>query len=499
MQQIPTEIYSVKQVRQIEQSAFDSGLDGAQLMARAGLAGYRLLRQRWPRRSTLIVYCGSGNNGGDGYIIGQLALQDGLNVGCIISKPPTTKLAQQASSAYIASGGKIISDIAEFEQDDSVIVDALLGIGLHEPVREPQRSLISTINRSQIPVLAIDIPSGIDADSGQCLGSAVRASHTLSFIGLKPGNLIAAGQTHNGELTLDHLDIPQRLFKHLVPTMRRITPAIAATELPKRSLDQHKGQCGRVLIVGGQQGMTGAVDLASKAAYRSGSGLVQVAFIDNGVDATQGNSQSLAAEVITLNDNRDAFDKALKQADVIAAGPGMGTAIQSQQYLSRLLELSKPLVLDADALNLLTRQPEQRNNWVLTPHPGEAAQLLATTTANIQQDRIKAVQQLSQQYGGVIVLKGARTLIASEGRVVHCCSNGHSGMATAGMGDVLTGMIASLIGQGMSLFEASVTAVWCHAWSADKWSQQHGLHGMIASDISELIPDILNEIAFCRH
>ena len=498
MKKIPTEIYSASQVRQIEQSAFDSGADGIDLMNRAGLAAYRLLRQRWPNKKTVNIYCGPGNNGGDGYVVGQLALQDGLNVVCVASKPPRTELAKQARQNYVDDGGKTVKQVDVLDSNDVIIVDALFGIGLSNDVREPYHSQISAINQCRLPVLAIDIPSGIHADSGQALGCAIRADCTLSFIGLKAGNLLAAGQCHNGALFVDHLGLSPQHTANITPEMQRINQAMVSAQLPQRSLDQHKGQCGRVFILGGQQGMIGAVSLACTAAYRSGCGLVQAAFVGHAAEIWHNYSYPLAPEVITLSGDRDALDQALAQADVIAAGPGMGTGIQSQHYLARVLEQTKPLVMDADALTILANDRGHRDHWVLTPHPGEAARLLQTTTEDIQANRQGAAEALSQQFGGVIVLKGARTLVASEDHAMHICTGGHSGMASAGMGDILTGMIASLIGQGMDLFEASCVAVWCHARAAERWRQQHGTHGIMASDISQQLPDLLNGLVVCR-
>jgi NAD(P)H-hydrate epimerase len=364
-----------------------------------------------------------------------------------------------------------------------VVVDALLGTGFRPPARPETLAVIHAINAAKRPVLALDIPSGVDADSGAVHEAAVRAEITLSFVGYKSGLFLGAGAEHAGVVLLDDLGVVAPALPDFVPLMRRIDESEIALALPRRARDAHKGSSGRVLIVGGGPGMPGAARLAGTAALRCGAGLVTVAGAADNVAAVSGATPELIYLPVSASTS---LDEALAAATVVAVGPGLGTGDWAARLWAQVLRARRAAtVVDADALNLLARDPVRLPaEWIITPHPGEAARLLGVGTAEVQVDRLGAVRELHSKYGAVSVLKGAGTLVASGGDApqVFICDRGNPGMATAGMGDVLTGAVAGLRAQlGDSALAARV-AVLVHALAGDS-AAVRGQRGLIASDV----------------
>jgi len=347
--------------------------------------------------------------------------------------------------------------------------------------------VIHAINAAKRPVLSLDIPSGVDADSGAVHEEAVRAEITLSFVGYKAGLFLGAGAEHAGVVMLDDLGVVPPALPVYAPLMRRIDESEIGLALPRRARDAHKGSSGRVLVIGGGPGMPGAVRLAGIAALRAGAGLVTVAAAAENIAAVTAATPELIYLPVSSVTN---LDEALAAASVVAIGPGLGTGDWSTRLWAQVLRARRPLVVvDADALNLLALDPVKLPaDWVITPHPGEAARLLGTDTAAVQADRLGAVRALHAKYGAVSVLKGAGTLVASGGATpqVFVCDRGNPGMATAGMGDVLTGVIAGLRAQMADSAQAARVAVLVHALAGDS-AAVRGQRGLIASDvISEL-------------
>jgi NAD(P)H-hydrate epimerase len=360
------------------------------------------------------------------------------------------------------------------------IVDALLGTGLERPVTGEWADAIAQCNASRAPVLALDIPSGLHADTGRVLGSAVRADATISFIGLKQGLFTGQGPDHCGLIRFNALDVPAAIYATEVLAARRIDWASERGLLPTRLPSAHKGDFGHVLVVGGAPGMSGAPRLAGEAALRAGAGLVTVA-----THPDHAGWLNLARPELMVRAAADAeaLRDAARRADVIAVGPGLGQGDWGRALFAGALSLGRPLVVDADALNLLAADPVRRDDWVLTPHPGEAARLLGCTAADIEADRFAAVAALQRRYGGIVVLKGAGSLILGPGhRPVGVCSDGNPGMASGGTGDALTGIIASLQGQGLEAEQAAAMGVCLHAAAGDHAARE-GLRGMLASDL----------------
>lgn len=483
---LPYALYRAEQVRALDRNAIDQhGIPGFELMQRAGNAAFARLRARWPEARRLAVLAGAGNNGGDGYVIARLALEQEWPVRLLTLGDHDRLRAEAADSAraFAQAGGRV-ERFQALPPDADLIVDAMLGTGLERPVAGDWASAITAANGSRAPVLAVDIPSGLHADTGRVLGVAVEAELTVSFIGLKQGLFTGRGPDHCGEISFDALQVPPAVYAGQILSARRLDWHKERELLPRRRRAAHKGDCGHVLIIGGSPGMSGAARLAGEAALRAGAGLVTVATHPEHAALLNLTRPELMVQAVA---DVSALERAAERADLIAIGPGLAQGAWSQALFEQALALDKPLVLDADALSLLATSPRQHGNWVLTPHPGEAARLLGLTVAEVEQDRFAAVEALQRRYGGVVVLKGAGTLIRGPGyRPTGLCSDGNPGMASAGMGDTLTGIIAALMAQGRAagfgLEQAAVAGVCLHAAAGDL-AARHGQRGLLASDL----------------
>lgn len=481
-------LYLADQVREFDRRTIaeigGDGANGFELMQRAATAAYEVLRHHWPRARRLSVLCGSGNNAGDGYVIAALAARDGFDVQLIAVRDPAD-LKDDAARAF-EMARKVGLEATAWQGDlilsSEVIVDALLGTGLGGEVREPYRSVIETINASRLPVLAVDIPSGLSADTGALLGVAVEASVTVTFIADKFGLHTGAAAEHVGELIFEPLGVDPARHDDLAPVAERLYASIVARALPPRRHGSHKGDFGHVLVIGGAPGFGGAALLASQAAARLGAGKVSLATAPEHVSASLTRTPEIMARGV-----RGVPDVAplLSGADVIVIGPGLGQGAWGQGLLQAALEAGKPLVIDADGLNLLvTHWPDEwRDDWLLTPHPGEAARLLGIGGGEVQADRLSAIRELRRRWGGVAVLKGAGSLIAGP-RGVGVCPYGNPGMASGGMGDVLSGLLGALIAQGLELETAARVGVVLHAQAADAAARESGERGLLAGDLA---------------
>jgi NAD(P)H-hydrate epimerase len=490
-----TALYTAAQSRALDALAAERlGLDATTLMERAGTAAQRVLRRRWTGCAQVVVVCGVGNNAGDGYVLARHLHADGVGVRVLQvgDAARLTDAAHRARAAYQSAGGVIESYQHAALGKATLIVDALFGTGLARPIEGDWRAVVEDINAADAEVFALDIPSGLSADTGQPLGLAVRAQLTLGFIAHKQGLFTGAARDHAGERLLDDLDLPATLFDAIIPAARLLDVAELAAQLPPRMHDTHKGDCGRVLVIGGDRGMPGAVRLAGEAALRAGAGLVTLATRETHAAELASACPELLAHGC---EDLSTFAPLLAAHDVLALGPGLGRGEWSRASYAAALACGKPLVVDADALNLLAQAPQQRHDWILTPHPGEAARLLGVTTAEIQGDRYVAVRALQERYGGVVVLKGSGTLIA-DAASVWCCSYGNPGMASAGMGDVLTGVIAALLAQGLSLSAAARVGVLVHARAGDT-AASVGERGLMARDVIAALRTQVNPPLAC--
>jgi hydroxyethylthiazole kinase-like uncharacterized protein yjeF len=484
-------LYTISQIRQLERLAFTQlALAPYELMQRAGCEAFELLKQNWPQAKSIAVFCGSGNNGGDGYVLARLAHAAGLQV-ILYQLGDLTKLplpARQAYKACIAAGVVMQAFTDETKLSVDVIVDALLGIGIKPPLKANYRKAIALINHTNKPVLALDVPSGLDADTGAMHEVAVKADITLTFIGIKQGLVTASAVDYCGRIIGNSLNLPQALYQQIVPSCQLLSLTHPQALLPKRLRNSHKGDYGHVLIIGGNNGMGGAVRMAGEAAARTGAGLVTIATRPEHVTAINSARPELLCFGITDPSQLAAL---IARATVIVIGPGLGQDSWAKALLQQTLMSGKPLVLDADALNILASHHVHRTNWILTPHPGEAARLLNITTQAVQADRFTGARRLQEAYGGIVILKGAGSLIRTENQT-HVCTAGNPGMASGGMGDILTGIIASLLAQGLSLTAAATVGVVFHAQAGDNRATKQGERGMLAMDLVAELPSLIN-------
>ncbi len=526
---LPKVLYRAEQVRELDRIAIEEkGMPGFSLMTKAAEATYVAMQKCWPNHRCVTVFCGVGNNGGDGYIIARLAQQAGIEV-VVIQVGEAAKLTGDALTAYqqvIEEGVKVCSFDALLANEshsaimsEGVVVDALLGTGLKGQVRGEYKAAVELINRLSIQrdinVCAVDSPSGLCADTGSILGCAVNADITVAYIGLKQGLLTANGPQQCGELFFAGLNIPESVLEQVEPSTARIDRPYVAKVLGKRDRGAHKGSYGHVVVIGGDHGMGGAVMMASEAAHYVGAGVVTV--LTRGEHIAPLLSRHPECMALDADTHSSTIDEIIAKATVIVAGPGIGKGAWAVSLLQKALMTDIPLVLDADGLNFLTSDAgavfRQRGNWVLTPHPGEAARLLQCSTKDIALDRFHCVQQLSDRYNAVVTLKGAGTLISTGvstgasteiaagivGRV-HLANVGNPGMATAGMGDVLSGVIGGLLAQQLPLLDAANAGVWLHGKAADCAVKESGERGLQATDLFPYIRRLVNgKQTLCKH
>lgn len=490
METRPGALYSAQQLRALDRRAIEVfGIPGYELMTRAGHATLNALRAMWPATRSLCVLCGPGNNGGDGYVVARVARAQGLRVTVIAITDPASLRgdARRACDDFVAAGGHWQRFSPEALKAD-VLVDAVFGTGLVREVSGEPATILAAINAAGRPVVAVDIPSGLETDSGRVLGVAVRADLTVTFIGGKLGFYLGEGPALVGHPVFDALGVPDAAYEGEVPQATLIDEGIVRQALPRRPRDAHKGRHGHVLVIGGGPGMPGAARLAGEAALRAGAGLVTVATHPSSAAAIATRPELMC---IPIEDAGD-LAAALERASVIALGPGLGQSPWAQGLWQAAIAVDKPLVVDADALNLLAMRPRQSQHWILTPHPGEAARLLgAHSSDDVQDDRLAAGKSLRQRYGGTVVLKGAGSLVLSPESLPQVCDRGNPGMAVAGMGDVLTGLIAGIAGQCSDLALAAQAGVFVHAQAGDL-AARRGERGMLAGDLLEQVRSCVN-------
>jgi hydroxyethylthiazole kinase-like uncharacterized protein yjeF len=438
------------------------------LMARAGLAAANLARRlAADSGKPILIFAGPGNNGGDAFVVAR-HLKQWFHPVTVIFDGNAAALPRDAAAAYALwreSGGATVSQLTAHD-DCALIVDGLFGIGMSRDVTDRYAEWISTINRSSIPVLALDIPSGLDADSGRIHGCCVRATHTITFIGAKPGLLTLDGPDYCGEIYGEDLDLD-----HSANNAPGYVLAAATHGLRARQRNSHKGSHGSIGIIGGDTGMVGAALLAARAALRLGAGRVYAGLLARDallLDVMQPELMLRSADAVLKLDH----------LNCLVVGPGLGqspdAAIYVQWVLESALANNRPLVIDADAFNLIAASDKLKSilkqivtDVVLTPHPAEAARLLACGTSDVQADRIAAATAIAVQFNAHVVLKGTGSVCASPGQAWRINISGNPGMASAGMGDVLSGIIAALIAQGVAPQHALDTAVWLHGAAAD--------------------------------
>lgn len=491
------DVYTSAEIRQLDTAAIASGIPGIQLMKRAARTAFGVLLERFPEPEQITVYCGSGNNAGDGYILAALAAQRCLPVH-VIQVGEANKLTGDALRAYEFAQQENVSILpfgATVAPKVGVIVDALLGIGLSGEPKERFAAVIEQINRARLPVLALDIPSGLEADTGAVHGVAVAATLTITFIGLKRGLLSGRGPALCGEVCVAGLDLPDALYAQQTPQLQSLSLAELLQHLSPRAADAHKGDFGHVMVIGGDTGYGGAALMAAEAAARTGAGLVSIATRPEHIPAILARRPEVMACGVVSGQELEPW---LARPTVLVVGPGLGRSPWSEQMLQQALKSGLPMILDADALNIVAAgrvvpAGTRRDNWLLTPHPGEAARLLEVNTADVQSDRFAFVQTLQQRYGGAVILKGAGSLVAGKGAVLGVVNAGNPGMATGGMGDVLSGILGGLLAQGVGLTEAAQLGACLHAAAADLAAEEVGQRSLLATDLIPYLCQLLSD------
>jgi NAD(P)H-hydrate epimerase len=491
MDNMPDEIYPVAAVREIDRAAIeDERIPGYTLMKRAGAAAVSAALAECQAARRWQVVCGGGNNGGDGYVVARLAAAEGIVISAITVTDPQS-LQGDAATAYndfSAEGGVVMPWSGELDPDAELLIDALLGSGLERKVEGEFAAAVDALNQHAAPVMALDIPTGLHGDSGDVLGCAVNADLTVTFVGLKAGLFLGSGPAQVGTLIFAGLDIPDTCRDPSAAVMRRIAARCVRDLLPRRARDAHKGDFGHVLVIGGGAGMPGAVRLCGEAALRTGAGRVSIATDPSHAASIVASRPELMAHGIATADD---LDELMSRADIIAFGPGLGQSEWAQSLYEYLVADERPSVWDADALNLLAAAGGSVAQRVITPHPGEAGTLLGTAASDVQSDRLAALKDLQQRFGGVVVLKGAGSLVSSSGGLPWVCTAGNPGMAAPGMGDVLTGIIAALLAQGLDAEQAATAGVQAHALAGDR-AAEAGERGLLASDLLAELRAVLN-------
>lgn len=495
------------------------GIPGVVLMENAGLQVleiiYKILGN--PKGKKITIFSGKGNNGGDGFVVARHLINAGAEVKTLLfaDVPEVTGDAKINLNILQAMGHKVYSvgnpnsvnivKLALLYTD--LVVDAIYGTGFKGEMPEHVGNIIELINESETTVVSVDIPSGLEASTGKVRGVCVKASKTVTFGQAKLGLLIQDGPRYTGELIVADISIPDSLVKGLGVNRFLTTPEVIRNILPFRPDDGHKGTFGKVLVIGGSAGMSGAAVLTGQGALKAGAGLVTIGvpdglqlFVDAAVTETmtralpETGDGSIALEALAAAS--DLMDK----ADVLAIGPGLSAQQETVDFVRKLVaKLDKPAVVDADALNALAGFTEilreSKAPMVLTPHPGELARLLEMTTEEIQENRIETATLAAKEWDKVVVLKGYRTVIAAPDGTVYINPTGNAGMATGGSGDVLAGIIAGFLAQGMELMEAAVAGVYFHGAAGDLGKGQKGMLALTAGDLLDFLPLATRE--FC--
>lgn len=495
-------IFNSHEIKFIEkQHALTHGGNCFDLMQKAGRSLFEAVMENVPQAKKAWIFCGKGNNGGDGYIAAACFKEAGVAVQVFSAGDPHPGTeAEQAFNLYKKQGGTACYELPDENEDKpDVIVDALLGTGISSAPKPPLDEWILFINRTRVFTLSADVPSGVNADTGAVAGDCVKADATVCMLALKPGLLTCDAVDYVGSLMLEPLGVDTQgyfgklgdLVEHSSPyPMMHCCLEDLSDDLPKRQPSANKGDNGKVLIIGGSKGFGGAAVMAAMGALRSGAGLVKVALDPINICALN----AAVPEAMTVDfTDEDALARALVWADVVAVGPGLGTSEQAQALLSAASQADVALIYDADALNLLAAHegPEVMRHRILTPHPGEAARLLGCTVSEINRDRFDACVRLQRKYGGVVLLKGAGSIVC-DGKYLTVIDEGSAAMASGGMGDVLTGVTAAMVAQGLSLPSAMVTAAALHGRAGYLCGLEDGEAGTLATDLLVKIRRLVN-------
>ncbi len=500
-----------RQLDSISQTKY--GIESYALMTRAGEAVAGALVERFPEAaSDVLVVAGKGNNGGDGLVAARRLIRDGFGVRVLLLARASDLRgdAARAHADFRAAGGTAVEAATESSLDAALskrpnaVIDAIFGTGLNADISGLPRRAIERLTEFKVPVVAVDIASGVNADTGAIMGAAVRAALTVTFGFAKYGHVSYPGAEHCGELCVADIGFARAAVEEIAPRGRYLERADVAPLIGRRPNNSHKGMYGHPLVIAGARGKSGAALLTSRAALRSGAGLVTAAVPESIQPVVAAGQAELMTEPIADRDGHfdgrhapDTLKMLLADKDALIAGPGIGVSDDSRLLVEWLVaeacQPDRPLLLDADALNALAAlgcelARRAKGAVVLTPHPGEAARLLKVTTAAVNADRVTAALRLADKTGACVLLKGAHSVIASPEGVVHISSTGNAGMATPGMGDALSGVVGALLGQKMRPLDALTLGVFVHGYAADRVAARMGRVGYITGDLIDELP-----------
>ncbi len=497
------------QMRAIEEAAIDEqGVALYELMERAGMAVAAQARDMLPKGGRIVIVCGKGNNGGDGYVAARLLSGRKYDVEVVMLSDPERLRGPAAQAFSLIATEETISK-APFGHrkkrwQADLLIDAIFGFGLKGPARAAAAKAIEAVNASKALVLAVDIPSGVDSDTGRTAGPAVEADRTVTFTAPKAGMAIFPGCELSGEIRVADIGIAPEIVSRHTNICLGSRPLVRPL-LPERVRDAHKGDCGRVLVVAGSVGMTGAAALAANSAVKIGAGLVTLAVPESLNDILETKLTEVITKPLPETTERTSRAKAfdvlmeiIPDFDALVVGPGLSTHESTVTLVRQLvIGVEGPMIVDADALNALVGQTglmkKRKGPTILTPHAGELGRLLGVPAAEIQADRLGAAQSASEQWGATVILKGARTVVAG-GDCLYINPTGNPGMATAGTGDVLAGLLGGLVAQGLPPYPAAVLATYLHGGSGDLAADDLTELALTATDLIDYLPAAIKDL-----
>lgn len=507
-------ICTPSQMQEIDRQAIQGmGIPGLTLMENAGHGTYEMIVRYFGEVAgkKAVVFCGKGNNGGDGFVVARLLKQNGADVrSFLLGNKPEVKGDAATNLDKAEKLGISIRQLSdpgaiEIPADTWLIVDAIFGTGFTGDIKEPIATIINKINESRKNVVAVDCPSGLDGATGRVSNPTVKANLTVTFGLPKIGQVVFPGKEYCGHLEIIDIGFPPGLDSNI--STHLIDAKLAASYLPPRNPESHKGNYGKLFVLAGSIGYTGAAALTSLAALRCGTGLV-ILGIPQSLNAIM---ETKVTEVITkpLPDVKKGGHLAkrgmgeirqqINWADTVAIGPGIGTHHETVELVNRLVrQIEKPAVIDADGLNIIAKDinalKEHRSPLVISPHYGEFARLTKLSIEEISRNRFELAKSFAKEYRLTLILKGAPSIVATESGEIYINHSGNDGMATAGSGDVLSGLIAGFMAQGVDSEKAAILATFAHGLAGDLAACQHGPRGMIAGDILRMVPEALLEI-----
>lgn len=511
-------LLSVDEMRALEQCAIDSyHIPGSLLMEHAGYAVAEAIIENYPKTTTLLIVCGRGNNGGDGFVVSRKLLLEGYSVKVVVVGHISTIkgdaltnysiLKEITKDILYIKNHEDINNASELFESTEIIVDAIFGTGLNSSVRPLEASVIEAMNDAKAKVISVDIPSGINGSTAQVMKNAVRADATIVFDAFKCGNILYPGAEYNGQLKIVDIGIPKTCYEQIYYPKRLITEKLILSKMPIRKNNSHKGSFGKASIIAGSSGMEGAAILSCLAAMRTGLGLLKL-FVPKSMNHIVKNAVPEMITVLLEDSEMGCYEQSsidiilehIKKDSVIAIGPGCGQYKAVGETVRRLIAESElPLVIDADGLNMLALNMTWidgcSKDIVLTPHLQEMSRLTNLSIAEIIENPIKIAKKYAMEWEVTVVLKSARTIVATKNGDVYININGNSGMATAGTGDVLTGIITGLMAQGLSGVDASILGVYIHGVSGDRVAREIGEYGLMAGDIIKQIAYTLKALS----